>query len=144
MITEEITLKEASLTFINDIDKVLNNLPVNEFPGRYIWTPYSPTNDIMRSVALKHNRSEYFGLTVNDVYIKELERLVDTLTTEMISYIEDNNLVRNNFLHNKSLTNIRFLTNRDFSNKPVMWFNGMNKFYSVFLNPGILIPKKKS
>ena len=136
------TLNKNGLDFINRIDRIISLLPKNDFPGRYIWTPYSPSNDSMRDKALQLKRKEYFGLAVNSNILETLEATLEMLSTEMIADIEKDYLTQVNFFNNKSVTNIRFLTNRDFSNRPVIWFNGNDKYYSAFLNPSIFIPKK--
>lgn len=139
---KESELENKSIQFLEGINNLLATLSVNKYPGRYIWTPYSFTNTIMHSTAIKLDKPEYFGLSVSDSTLIELETLIDQLSTEMISYIEDNDLVQQLYNHNKTLVNIRFLTNRDFSNRPVIWFNGVDRFYSAFINPSIYIPKR--
>lgn len=131
-----------SISFLDKLDELLRKLPKCDYPGKYIWTPYGPQSSQMSNLARKLNKTEYYGIAVPEHHLDAIESIVDGLTTEMIECIERNTLLRKKVIENQYLRNIRFLLNRDIGNRPVMWFSSREKYYSVFLNPNTLIPKK--
>lgn len=144
IVIEEVnkTLLLSTIKFLESLNKIISDLPLMMYPGRYIWTTYCPSNKTMVKLAKKLDKTEYYGLTITEGQNHAIDSLVDTITTEMIELIEKYDIVKNYYGDVTPLSSVRFLINKDTGNKPVMWFNGFNKFYSVFLNPSLPIPSR--
>lgn len=140
--TKSDTKEEESKHLILTLDKLVREMPKSSYPGKYVWTMYNPDRAYMATLAKRYGKPEYYGLTIKENHIDRIESVIDTISTELIQYIEKNQFVVKRTFGNRNLNYLRFLTNRDFSNKPVMRFCGLDKFYSVFLNPGLFIPGK--
>src|SRR5690606_24945220 len=106
------------------------------------WTPYNPSVRFMARIARTENKPEYFGVTMPDDILDKIEPLIEKVGTNLITIMETYKLVEKRIMQNQNLLSVRFLVNRDMGNKPVMRFSGNNKFYTVFINPSVLIPKR--
>lgn len=142
-------VKQRAELFVLILDSVIRFLPSAPLEpnnpdatryGRYIWTPYSPSNAYMRGLAMKLNKYEYHGVSINENLNNQLIEAIELLDTDVIYYIEQKNLVATLGIDNRHLLSVRFLLNRDLGNRPVLWFSSYNKVYSAIIRSSIIIP----